>query len=300
MISNLKIVLNDGIQRSELSSKTARIQIWLFILPCFIFTGIFTYLAVKINPDMTDATSSYFTMLACLMPAVIAIVICWIMKIEIRELAIFPRLRGNVGIYLTALLSAVLLSLLEEPLMALVFPDIVQFRDFNFFVFSMNTLTAISISLVGIITLLGEEIGWLGFLFPRLEKLYGTIPAVVFMGLIRGVWHLVMLLAAGSDTVWIQFGMITFNNVVMDSLFICLMKKTSSIIPAALFHSVTNTLPVVYNAFIIMNEPLYEKNYFAIQMVSMIPVIVIGIACYTLLVLWCRTYSNERNLQQDR
>ncbi len=37
---------------------------------------------------------------------------------------------------------------------------------------------------------LGEEIGWRGFLLPRLQSRLGTVPAALVIGAIWGLWHL--------------------------------------------------------------------------------------------------------------
>lgn len=288
MTNRKRIIIPDEIHRSEMTCRSARMQVWLFVIPCLLITGVFTFLAKAYGTDPTDERAALFTTIACFMPAITAIAICLIKHIKISELAVFPRLRGNVHIYGIVILIAVVMSLIDQPLTAAVFPDIVQFQDFDCFVFMMNVLFILAAALVGMISLLGEEIGWLGYLFPRFEQLYGTVLAVVLMGLIRGIWHLVMLLIIGTDTALIQFGMVTITNVLLDSLFVCAMKKTSSIIPAAVVHSVTNMLPGVYAVFIITNEELFTKNYLQIQMVSLIPTAIIGIACYVILFKWSR------------
>lgn len=271
---------------SKMTSKTARAQVWLFIIPCLLITGVLMLPAAAFDTNLTDEGANLLATIACFMPAITAIVICLIKRIKISELAVFPRLKGNVPIYTIVIGVAVVMSLIDQPLTSAIFPDVVQFQDFDFFVFILNVLTLSAFALVGTMNLLGEEIGWLGYLFPRLEQLYGTIPAVVLMGAIRGVWHLVMLFAIGSDTALIQFGMVTAGNVLLDSLFICAMKKTSSIIPAALVHSITNVLPSVYTAFTRTNEELFAANYLQIQMISLIPTAIVGIACYVLLFKW--------------
>lgn len=293
MTNSKRIIIPDEIQRSEITSKSARLQVWLFMIPCFLLTGIFTFFATAHDVDFEEAGAALFTTAACFMPAVTAIIICLIKRIRISELAIFPRLRGNTYVYAIVILAAITIALADQPLTFAIFPDVVQFHDFDCFVFLMNALTLFSFSLVGMISLLGEEIGWLGYLFPRLEQLYGTVPAVVLMGMIRGAWHLVMFLVIGSDTALIQFGMLTVSNILLDSLFICAMKKTSSIIPGALVHSVTNMLPGVYAAFTVTNEELFTEKYLQIQMISLIPTVVVGIACYAILLKWCRKLKDK-------
>src|SRR5690606_15952136 len=40
----------------------------------------------------------------------------------------------------------------------------------------------------------GEEIGWRGYLLPRLQRLWGTPVAVVVSGIIWGAWHAPIIL----------------------------------------------------------------------------------------------------------
>lgn len=279
------------------TNKTARAQVWLFIIPCLLITGLFMFFARSCDTDLEGAGAALFAAAACFMPAITAIAICLIKRIRISELAVFPRLKGHVSTYVIVILIAIVLSLTDQPLTYIFFPDAIQFQDFDCFVFIMNVLILLSASLVGMISLLGEEIGWLGYLFPRLEQLYGTIPAVVLMSVVRGVWHLVMYLTIGSDTALIQFCILTVTNVLLNSLFVCAMKKTSSIIPAALVHSITNILPSVYAAFTITNEELFAKNYWQIQLVSLIPAAVIGVACYMILFKQCKSFTLDRKMQ---
>lgn len=295
MTNSKRVVIPDEIPRSEMTSKTARVQVWLFLIPCFLITGVFMFLAAACDTDLEDAGATLFTTVACFMPAITTVAICLIKRIKISELALFPRLRENVHLYAIIIMAAVAMSLVDQPLISAIFPDVVQFQEFDCFVFIMNALTLFSFSLVGMISLLGEEIGWLGYLFPRLEQLYGTVPAVVLMGIIRGIWHLVMLFAIGSDTALIQFGMITVTNVLLDSFFICAMKKTSSIISGALVHSITNVLPSVYAAFTVTNEELFAEKYLQIQMISLIPTAMIGMACYVILFKWCKKFGVSPN-----
>lgn len=54
----------------------------------------------------------------------------------------------------------------------------------------VNTATGFA----GLLIYFGEEWGWRGYLFPKLELLIGTAPALLGTGVIWGVWHLPSLL----------------------------------------------------------------------------------------------------------
>ncbi len=47
-------------------------------------------------------------------------------------------------------------------------------------------------AVVNTVPALGEELGWRGYLFPRLLRL-GTVPALVVSGVVWGVWHAPLL-----------------------------------------------------------------------------------------------------------
>lgn len=286
-------ILHDGLKEIEISAKTARTEIWVFIICCLAATGMMALCAALLGVDSESAVVSLFISLSCLMPAMTAIVMGVIKKRSIEDFRVFPRLRQNKKVYLTAVLAGLAITLIDQPLEALFFPRTVQFSNFHVTEFVFSVLFLLAASMIEIITLLGEEAGWLGFLFPRLEKLHGTVLAVVFMGIIRGVWHLVMYLALGSEDVWISFLMLTINNVLLDSLFICLMKKSSSIIPATLVHAINNTLPSAYMMYVVTDEALYKQNMVSIQIVTAIPSVIVGVVCYTLLFQWIKKQNLE-------
>ncbi len=57
----------------------------------------------------------------------------------------------------------------------------------------------VAVILAGSLTLgwlggLGEEVGWCAYLLPRLTPAFGRVGAVVIAGIIRGFWHLPLLL----------------------------------------------------------------------------------------------------------
>lgn len=89
---------------------------------------------------------------------------------------------------------------------------------------------------------LGEEIGWRGWLFPRLLRL-GSVPAILISGVVWGVWHAPLLLlgynypySSGPVAIACMSGMC----IVFGALLGWLRLYSNSVWPAALAHGVSN------------------------------------------------------------
>ena len=96
----------------------------------------------------------------------------------------------------------------------------------------------------GIVIYFGEEFGWRAYLFPKLEQLTGTIPALIFTGMIWGIWHLPALLSGlnfGKD-----FPGYPGSNVllmclqpILYGIFLTMLtQKSGSVFPAVIAHTV--------------------------------------------------------------
>lgn len=94
---------------------------------------------------------------------------------------------------------------------------------------------------------LGEEIGWRGYLYPKLEELYGTKKAVIFGGIIWGVWHYPAIWAGhnfGKGYIgepWSGFFVFTLYTIAAGTILYYLSKKTGSVWAAAFMHAANNT-----------------------------------------------------------
>jgi uncharacterized protein len=59
-----------------------------------------------------------------------------------------------------------------------------------------------------ILAALGEELGWRGFLLPRLERRFGLLTAAIVVGVLWGLWHLpadYIALKGYGDLFWLAF-----------------------------------------------------------------------------------------------
>lgn len=96
---------------------------------------------------------------------------------------------------------------------------------------------------ISLATALGEEIGWRGFLAPRMAQLAGFMPSVFIVGLIWGAWHmpLILLGSYNAETEWwvaIPCFMVLVLGVSLIAAWLRL--KSGSLWPAAILHASHN------------------------------------------------------------
>lgn len=244
-------------------------QLAIFLLICLPITWILNLLGD--------------TMLFCFVPAIAAVLTCIITKVKLRELMMFPKLKRNGKVYLFAVLCGVFLSVAGELLLPVCFPKVAVFSEEASplaVIFTVLLITAIGI--VQFFILMGEEIGWMGFLFPRMEKLCGTTGALLLTGLIRAVWHLGLLIQ--MEDVLLNFAALLISNIVLGSILVLVTKKSDSVIPASIIHVLTNAVPSAIAGFMIIDETLYQANYWGIYFVTLIPNVIVAGACYYILI----------------
>jgi membrane protease YdiL (CAAX protease family) len=112
-------------------------------------------------------------------------------------------------------------------------------------------------ALINTVPALGEELGWRGFLLPRLLPL-GTAPAVLLSGVAWGLWHTPLILLGynyGAETPgWLGVLMMTGTCVVVGAVFAWLRLRSASVWPAALAHGAFNAAAGSYLLFAAAGE----------------------------------------------
>lgn len=107
-----------------------------------------------------------------------------------------------------------------------------------YFVFAATVLMISSVAHA-----LGEEIGWRGFLAPRLVKRFGFTGGAIVAGVIWAAWHMPILLFAdyNSGTPW-WFAMTCFTVLVLSSsvMLTWLRLRSGSVWPCAILHASHN------------------------------------------------------------
>ncbi|OEO29090.1 hypothetical protein VW23_002540 [Devosia insulae DS-56] len=153
------------------------------------------------------------------------------------------------------------------PLLVLVFAYGVVWSlgiaEFNPSGFRTDGILDILLSLgVTLIFCFGEEIGWRGYLLPKLMSL-GHRKALLLSGLMQAIWHLPFILFTsfyhGEGNTWIIVPLFLTTMTIAGILFGYLRIVSKSTWPAVIAHAVFNVYWNLFNAMTIAASPLaYE------------------------------------------
>lgn len=114
-------------------------------------------------------------------------------------------------------------------------------------------IVALPISLVfgvifSFIMFFGEELGWRGYLQPRLQILFGKKLGVVLLGVIWGIWHLPLCITLyGTKTPVSCIIMYPFVCTFLGIFFGLAYMKTGNLWSTIILHIINNSLAVTAN-----------------------------------------------------
>ncbi|WP_276353361.1 type II CAAX prenyl endopeptidase Rce1 family protein [Cohnella caldifontis] len=90
---------------------------------------------------------------------------------------------------------------------------------------------------------LGEELGWRGYMLPRLMKM-GERRATLLNGLVHGVWHAPIILNTSEyhagENVWVLFPLMLLSTMFLAPVIGRLRLKTGSVWTASMMHTTHN------------------------------------------------------------
>jgi membrane protease YdiL (CAAX protease family) len=112
--------------------------------------------------------------------------------------------------------------------------------------------------LVGIVLAFGEEIGWRGYMLPRLATI-GLVSAMLVVGFAHGVWHLPLMLltpyyhSGGNPLIVVPLFLVTLT---LAGIFYGYLRVwTGSVWPVAIAHAVYNFVWNVGSEFVEAKSP---------------------------------------------
>lgn len=193
--------------------------------------------------------------------------------------------------YILAFILPIVYFDLGELIYYAIFPKTLDFSQLNNLGIPKKLLFLLPLSVIASTFIfsfgaLGEEIGWRGYLYPKLEELFGTTKAVIIGGIIWGVWHYPALYAGhnfGHNYIgepWTGFIVFTIFTIVVGAILYYFTKRTDSVWGAAFMHAANNA----FSSATILGLAYSDKKISGLALESpirlliiSIPVIILGI-----------------------
>lgn len=239
-------------------------RLCVFLVLTFVFTWALAWGLMRagglLNPN---APIIFVTFM--LVPAVCVLLTRAITKEGFEDMWIKPNFKGNLKYYIMAWFLPQLLIVLGSTIYFVIFPsnfDPSMRYMMNLYrqqgvalpegismvqLFIAQMFTGILVApILNLVPALGEELGWRGYLLPKLTQRYPNTTAAIITGVIWGVWHAPMIAMGhnyGLGYPYAPFGgigaMIVF--CIFVGVFLSyLALKVKSAIPAALAHGALN------------------------------------------------------------
>ena len=147
----------------------------------------------------------------------------------------------------------------------------------------LNILLMTLVSIACCVECLGEELGWIGYLYGKIESMVRTIWTCVILRTIRGVYHIGILIH--MDYTIPAFLELTLSNICLSFFMVYLYKRSESIFTCSISHGISGLLPIL----LIYNQQWYYTNPLA-MIVSNFWVIVFGV-----FFCWRLTKDKQKN-----
>lgn len=253
---------------------------WLLALPLWLGDGLRSPLAGTLVTSMMFA------------PTIAALIVVFFIerpKRKARALGLVPlkpvgRLVGYLAIALVLPIVLCILALVVGSLLGLYPADFIHFSGYQQITeiqlagagitelpVPIGVLVAVQFVnvLIGalflnIIPALGEEIGWRGWLLPKLLR-FGPWPAILLSGVIWGLWHTPVILLGHNypgTPGWLALIAMVVFSTIMGGIFGWLRLRGGSVWPAALAHSSLNAAATLFVVFVAKNgrfDPLHAN-----------------------------------------
>ena len=120
---------------------------------------------------------------------------------------------------------------------------------------------------LGMTATLGEELGWRGFLLPRLLSATTPFRATLIVGAIWALWHwpvqfAVLPIFLPNLPFWYATACFTVSVIAISFVYTWLWIRTNSVWPAALLHAMSNAAQA---AFELMTDHTELTSYFTYE-----------------------------------
>ena len=179
------------------------------------------------------AQSMVFPLLALFGPCVAAIIVLYVSRGRTGLAELGSKFRLSRALVAWCILAALLPLVLLVPLWLL---DVWWWGATGFELSDLSLL-----SLVVALLIIGEEVGWRGFLLPFLLQRYTPLTSSLLVSLIWAVWHLPNFLLPNYPHYGLPFSAFAVTTMAFSVLFTWFDLNTAgSLVVAVIFHAALN------------------------------------------------------------
>ena len=219
-------------------------RLGIYLLTVFVFILGFMLCTIPVNASNTMFCILY--MLFSFSPAIASLIARAVTKEGFRDMKLHLHLSGNFRWYLLAFALPLICFSVKFLLPVILSGHADWLGAFTAQNVLSGIFTLVGISAVMSIGLIGEELGWRGYMNRKLEPLLGTFGTCLIGGIIWGLWHFPIDISnylGGYGS--FSFSMkLAFGRLVLLTCFgvflMWLTKKTVSIFPAVVAHFMFN------------------------------------------------------------
>lgn len=227
-------------------------RIILFVLFSYGIYWIFAGLCDLFGILQDDAGFQLVTSCAMFTPAIGSLLTRLVTKEGMANSLLRLNFKGNGKYYLLAVAIPLVYTALEDVLNIIIMgtkfdPNAAfELAGVSAVGYTAAVFFNISISLAMFPIYLGEELGWRGYLFPKLKTVMNRPAAYIVCGIIWGVWHTPAIIDGlnfGKEYAGYPYAGILLMCLFCISagiIFTWLTEKTNSVYPAAFAHAVNN------------------------------------------------------------
>lgn len=227
-------------------------RIILFVLFSYGLYWIFAGLCDLLGILQDEAGFQLATSCAMFTPAIGSLLTRLVTKEGMENSMLRLNLKGNGKYYLMAIAVPIIYSAIESALNVAVLDSkldpnaVFELAGVSAVGYTASIFFNIAISLALFPIFLGEELGWRGYLFPKLKTVMNRPAAYIVCGIIWGVWHTPAIIDGlnfGKDYAgypYVGILLMCLFCIGTGIIFSWLTEKTNSVYPAAFAHAVNN------------------------------------------------------------
>ena len=216
-------------------------RLGIFLLTVFAFMLIFVLCIKPMNASNTVFYIIY--MIFSFSPAIASLITRDLTKEGFRDMKLHLNLSGNFKWYLLAFGLPLVCFSAKFLLPVIISGHTDWLSGFT----AQNVLASVfmlaALTAVQSIGMIGEELGWRGYMNQKIEPLLGTVGTCIVGGIVWGLWHLPMDIAGCEGALSDAMAMCGGRMIQLTLFGVFLMwltKKTDSVFPAVIGHYMFN------------------------------------------------------------